>query len=51
MVLPLGSQLGKPAEGSSYVVSPDNFVKMVWIALRVESKVPWGVPPDTKSPE
>ena len=40
MVLPLGSRLGKAAEGSSYVVSPDNFVKMVWIALRVESKVP-----------
>ena len=40
MVLPLGSKLGKPADGSSYVVSPDNFVKMVWIALRVESKVP-----------
>ncbi|CAJ1333582.1 unnamed protein product [Effrenium voratum] len=40
MILPLGKELGKPAEGSSYVVSPDNFVKMVWIALRVESRVP-----------
>lgn len=22
------------------VLSPDNFIKMIWIALRVESKVP-----------
>lgn len=40
MILPLGQSLGKPAEGSSYAVTPDNFIKMVWIALRVEARVP-----------
>eukprot|EP00434_Breviolum_minutum_P031940 symbB.v1.2.028246.t1/scaffold2978.1/size66007/3 len=40
IILELGKELGKPAEGSSYVLSPDNFIKMIWIALRVESKVP-----------
>ncbi|CAE8620350.1 unnamed protein product [Polarella glacialis] len=40
IVLPFGATLGTREAGSSYVVSPDNFLKMVWIALRVESKVP-----------
>eukprot|EP00435_Cladocopium_sp_Y103_P034253 s610_g8.t2 len=40
IILQLGQNLGEPAEGSSYVVSPDNFIKMIWIALRVQSRVP-----------
>lgn len=40
IVLPLESKLGKAVQGSTYVVSPDNFLKMIWIALRIENQIP-----------
>ena len=39
--MPLDSKPDNRAEGSeAYVISPDNFLKMIWIALRIESNVP-----------
>ncbi|CAE7349564.1 RNF213 [Symbiodinium sp. CCMP2592] len=40
-VVPLDSQPANRVKGSeAYVISPDNFLKMIWIALRIESNVP-----------